>query len=373
MASNNFLEAVMDTVLDGLIIINQSGIIQRFNASACKIFGYTENEVLGKNVKILMPEPYQSSHDGYLHNYHTTGDKKIIGIGREILAQRKDGSIFPMELGVNDMEMNNEKLFVGTIRDISERKQTEKEIHQTLQKLKISNQELDQFAYIASHDLKEPLRGLANNALFLKEDYEEQLDEDGLKRISRIRFLCSRMEMLVDNLLYYSRLGRHELALVETDLNTTLEKVIELSFNKDTGAQAEFIIPEPLPKQFCDHQKVAELFRNLISNGIKYNDKPHKTIEIGITQKHNPMNQVKENRVFYVKDNGIGIDEQFFSDIFRIFKRLNSENDAVRGSGVGLTFVKKIVERHEGTIWLESEPDNGSCFYFTLNLEPENE
>lgn len=369
MSQNTFLEAVMDTVLDGLIIIDQKGTIQRFNKSACEIFGYTVEEVLGKNVKMLMPEPYQSSHDGYLHNYHTTGDKKIIGIGREILAKRKDTSVFPMELGVNEMEMDGETLYVGTIRDISKRKQAEKEMQQMLTKLKISNQELDQFAYIASHDLKEPLRGLANNALFLKEDYEDQLDEDGMKRIDRMRFLCDRMEKLVDNLLYYSRLGRHEIALVETDLNTTLKNVIELSFNNDTGAQAEFIIPKPLPTVFCDHQKVAELFRNLISNGIKYNDKQHKTIEIGVSQKPNPGNGSAKNEIFYVKDNGIGIDEQFFSDIFRIFKRLNSESDAVRGSGVGLTFVKKIVERHEGTIWLESEPGKGSCFYFTLNLE----
>ena len=369
MANDNFLEAVMDTVLDGLIIIDIVGTIKRFNSSACSIFGYAVSDVLGKNVKMLMPEPYQSSHDGYLHNYTSTGDRKIIGIGREILAQRKDGTIFPMELGVNEMEMEGERLFVGTIRDISERKAAEVEIQTTLKKLKISNQELDQFAYIASHDLKEPLRGLANNAIFLKEDYADKLDDGGNKRLDRIDFLCTRMERLVDNLLYYSRLGRHELAIIETDLNNVVHKVIELSFADDTDATAEFLFPEPLPRVVCDHQKVAELFRNLISNGIKYNEKAHKVVEIGVTQKTNPTTQKMEDRVFYVRDNGMGIDSRYFQDIFRIFKRLNEETDTKRGSGVGLTFVKKIIERHEGSIWLESEVDKGTCFYFTLNLE----
>lgn len=371
MDNGSFLEAVMDTVLDGLIIIDKEGTIKEFNASASKIFGYSSVEVLNRNVKMLMPDPYQSAHDGYLNNYHTTGEKKIIGIGREILAKRKDGSIFPMELGVNKMEMNDELLFVGTIRDISERKQAESDIQRTLEKLKISNQELDQFAYIASHDLKEPLRGLANNALFLQEDYEDTLDEAGNRRLNRMNFLCSRMEELVDSLLYYSRLGRLEMAVKATDLNKVLEKVVELSFNEDTEATAEFIVPNPLPVVVCDHQKVAELLRNLISNGIKYNTNEHKEIELGVTSKINPETQQKESRVFYVKDNGMGIDGKYFDDIFRIFKRLNEENDTVRGSGVGLTYVKKIVQRHEGSIWLESEVGKGTCFYFTLNLEPE--
>lgn len=361
--------AVMETVLDGLIIINRKGIIKNFNASAARIFGYDKSEVIDQNVKMLMPDPYQSAHDGYLDNYYKTGDKKIIGIGREILAMRKDGSIFPMELGVNEMQVGAEPLFVGTIRDISERKHAEHEIQDYVKKLKISNQELDQFAYIASHDLKEPLRGLANNALFLQEDYEELLGESGLKRITRINFLCQRMEKLVDNLLYYSRLGRHELAIVKTDLNQVVAKVKELSFSEDTGSYADISIPLPLPTVVCDKNKITELFRNLISNGIKYNNKEHKTIEIGVTEKVNPSTEEMEANVFYVQDNGIGIDEKFFADVFRIFKRLNEEDDTVRGSGVGLTFVKKIIERHEGSIWLESELGMGTTFYFTLNME----
>jgi PAS domain S-box-containing protein len=132
----------MNTVLDGLIIIDHKGAIQSFNPSAERIFGYAAGEVIGKNVRMLMPEPYHCGHDGYLKNYLDTGDKKVIGIGREVSGRRKDGSDFPMELGVNEMQLAGERMFVGTVRDITERKQAEKEIRQHLAALKHSNQEL---------------------------------------------------------------------------------------------------------------------------------------------------------------------------------------------------------------------------------------
>lgn len=365
---NNYMQTVMNTVLDGLIVIDKLGYIQIFNQSAQSIFGYEQEEVLGQNVKLLMPDPYRSEHDGYLAHHNQTGATNIIGIGREIKAQRKDGTIFPMELGVNAMEVEGKKYFVGTIRDISERKRAEEEIQSYIKKLKISNEELDQFAYIASHDLKEPLRGLANNALFLQEDYAKKLDEGADKRLERMRFLCTRMEQLVDNLLYYSRLGRHELAVTFVDLNDVVKKVQELSVADDIGLTGNIIVPDVLPEVLCDKIKITELFRNLISNSLKYNDKQHKTVEVGVTSRLNPISQKQEQRVFYVKDNGIGIEKQYFDEVFKIFRRLNFESDTERGSGVGLTFVKKIIERHDGHVWLESTLGKGTTFYFTLNM-----
>lgn len=364
-----YIETMMNTVLDGLITIDSEGTIHSFNLAAETIFGYSKSQVVGQNVRMLMPEPYQSEHDAYLHHYHQTGEKKVIGLGREIKALKRDGTVFPMELGVNEMVVQGKKMFVGTIRDISERKAAERAIQEYISKLKISNQELDQFAYIASHDLKEPLRGLANNAMFLQEDYEETLGDDGKKRLGRIRFLCGRMEQLVDSLLYYSRLGRQELAIEVTDLNTLVAKVKELTVPEEIGEHVVLSLPAKLPQITCDVPRVTELFRNLISNAVKYNHSAVKHIEVGATQATNPLTGISEPQVFYVKDNGIGIEPQFFEDIFRIFKRLNEEDDSVRGTGVGLTYVKKIVERHKGHVWLESTPGSGSCFYFTLKLE----
>ncbi|TQF71252.1 PAS domain-containing sensor histidine kinase [Pseudoalteromonas luteoviolacea] len=362
------IETIMDTVLDGLITIDMRGTIHSFNAAAEAIFGYRASDVVGRNVKMLMPEPYQSEHDMYLENYHQTGDKKIIGIGREITGRRHSGHLFPMELGVNEMVVQGKTMFVGTVRDISERKAAEAAIDSYIRKLQISNSELDQFAYIASHDLKEPLRGLANNALFLEEDHGNAMGDEGVRRIQRIRFLCTRMEKLVDSLLYYSRLGRQDLAVEHVDLNALIDSVAELTLPEETAQSVSLSIPKTLPCITCDKPKVSELFRNLISNAVKYNKSASKEIEIGVKSCIEPVHNTLETRVFYVKDNGQGIDSRFFEDIFRIFKRLNEEDDSVRGTGVGLTFVKKIVERHNGQIWVESELGRGSCFNFTLKL-----
>ena len=366
----NRLNAVMNTVLDGVITISSEGIIKSFNPAAEKIFQYSAAEVIGHNVKRLMPNPYHDQHDGYLKNYLETGDRKVIGIGRQVTAKRKDGTTFPIELGVNEMNIEGQRMFVGTIRDITERVESEEAISSYLAKLKRSNQELDDFAYIASHDLKEPLRGLSNNALFLEEDYEEILDEGGKRRLKRMKFLCHRLETLVDDLLYYSRLGRQDLAIQESDLNVIIKDITLMMETSLKEANAEVIIPQPLPGITCDAPRITEVFRNLITNAVKYNDKENKTIEVGcikdtILNSHDTPAQP----TFYVKDNGIGIKEDFYNDVFRIFKRLNDEDDNIKGTGVGLTFVKKIIERHGGKIWLESELGVGTTFYFNLNLQ----
>jgi two-component system sensor kinase FixL len=353
------LNAVMNTVLDGLIIIDAGGIVQNYNPAAEKIFGYPPEEVIHRNVKMLMPDPYRHEHDGYLHNYMVSGEAKVIGIGREVAGRRKDGSVFPMELGVNEMQVKGLRMFVGTVRDITARKTAEREIQQYVEALKRSNQELDDFAYIASHDLKEPLRGLSNNAVFLRDDYQALLDEDGKKRLARMTYLCERMERLVNDLLYFSRLGRQELAIQSTDLNAVIADICLMMEGTLHECNAIIRIVTPLPTITCDLPRVTEVFRNLITNAVKYNDKPQRIIEVGCqTGQAEP--------VFFVRDNGVGIAQQFYDDVFRIFKRLNDEDDAVKGTGVGLTFVKKIIERHHGRIWIESTPGAGSCFYFTL-------
>jgi len=355
------LSTVLNTVLDGIITIDQTGSIRSFNRAAERIFGYESQEVIGRNVNMLMPEPYHSAHDGYVHHYLATGEKKVIGSGREVSGKRKSGTTFPMELGVNEMQIEGRQLFVGMVRDITERKEAEAAIHDYVEKLKRSNQELDDFAYIASHDLKEPIRGLSNNALFLLEDYADKLDESAQKRLQRMTYLCKRMEQLIEDLLYFSRLGRQDLAVQNIDLNQVIGDIELMMESTLQEAHAQIVLPHKLPMIICDVPRVTEVFRNLITNAVKYNTCAQKLIEIGITATSND-----EVPVFYVKDNGIGIDAQFHQDIFRIFKRLNEEDDNVKGSGVGLTFVKKIIERHGGKIWLESEPGIGTSFFFTL-------
>jgi signal transduction histidine kinase len=231
--------------------------------------------------------------------------------------------------------------------------------------LERSNKDLDDFAYIASHDLKEPLRGLSNNAKFLLEDHGDRLPEDATRRLHRMGFLAARMENLINDLLYFSRLAHQDLAVRPTDLNAVIADIIALRETAEDSRTASIAVPKPLPEVVCDRTRVAEVFRNLISNALKYNESPQKRVEIGhCDEVQTPRG--RERDVFYVKDNGIGIAPEFHDDIFKIFKRLNAEEDDKKGTGVGLTFVRKIIERHGGRIWLSSTPGEGTTFFFTF-------
>ena len=226
--------------------------------------------------------------------------------------------------------------------------------------LERSNNELDAFAYIASHDLKEPLRGIHNYSNFLIEDYGEILNEEGKAKLLTLIRLTQRMEDLIDSLLHFSRLGRVDLSMQHTDLNSVVERSLDLLSARIEEMKVEIRIPRPLPTVYCDRVQMSEVFNNLIANAIKYNDKAEKWIEIGYIG-HPPAPVT-----FYVRDNGIGIREKHLEAIFRIFKRLHGPNKYGGGTGAGLTIAKKIVERHRGKIWVESTYGQGSTFYFTL-------
>ncbi|MDZ7960747.1 MAG: ATP-binding protein [Aulosira sp. DedQUE10] len=229
--------------------------------------------------------------------------------------------------------------------------------------LQRSNDELDAFAYIASHDLKEPLRGIHHYSSFLIEDYDTILDEEGKSRLRTLIRLTQRMENLIDSLLHFSRMGRVELHIQPTGLNNLVQRVLDVLSARIEETGATIRIPRPLPVILCDRVQVSEIFTNLISNGIKYNDKPEKWVEVGYLD---PASTYEEPITFYVRDNGIGIRDRHFESIFRIFKRLHGPSQYGGGTGAGLTITKKVVERHGGKIWVESTYGEGSTFYFTL-------
>ncbi len=231
--------------------------------------------------------------------------------------------------------------------------------------LERSNRELDDFSHIASHDLKEPLRGMSMKATFLLEDYKDKLDEKGVGHLRRIVYLSAHMEQLIRDLLYFSQLGRSSLAVQESDPNAMIDEIRIMLEPMLKERNAHIVVPKPLPHIICDRVRITEVFRNLITNAVKYNNKPEKLVETGFLETVDTALGQKKN-VFYVKDNGIGIAPEYHEDIFRIFKKLNEPADDKCGTGVGLTFVKKIIERYGGHIWLESKPNEGTVFYFTL-------
>ena len=261
---------------------------------------------------------------------------------------------------------------LGTAHDITEAVVTREQIQEYARELEASNKELDDFAYIASHDLKEPLRGINNYSIFLLEDYGEEMDGDAKGMLTTMQDLCKRMESLINSLLYYSRVGRVDLAYEDTPLDEIVDDVLESIKIRLDELGVEVRRPQQLPKVHCDRVRVGEIFRNLLTNGMKYNDKEEKWIEVGwLSPKEtnpsiDPDGLGRGETVFYVRDNGIGIPGKHLEKVFSIFKRLHAKDQFGGGTGAGLTIVKKIVERHNGHIWLQSEYGEGTTFYFTL-------
>lgn len=235
--------------------------------------------------------------------------------------------------------------------------------------LQRSNTELDAFAYIASHDLKEPLRGIHNYATFLLEDYGEHLAADGTQKLETLLRLSRRMEDLIEALLHFSRLGRQDIELRPVDLNDLIQTVIEVFSVSQNVDALDIRIPESLPVVQGDRILLEEVMTNLFTNALKYNDRPDKWIEVGVTQQASPVLLTRREHTYvtlYVRDNGIGIRDRHLESIFRIFKRLHGPGKYGGGTGAGLTIVKKIIERHGGQIWVESQYGHGCTFYFTL-------
>jgi signal transduction histidine kinase len=252
-------------------------------------------------------------------------------------------------------------------QELTERRRAEGELADRNAELVQINRELDDFAYIASHDLKEPLRGIHNYSRFLIEDYGPRFNEDGRAKLETLSRLSRRMETLIDSLLHYSRLGRADLALEPVDVQEVVEDVIERLAISLREQHVEVRIPRRLPVVRSDRVRLAEVFANLVTNAIKYNDKPQRWIEIGVADTPRAVGaDAGREPTFYVCDNGIGIPERHLETVFRIFKRLHRRDQYGGGTGAGLTIVRKIVERHNGHVWIESTPGEGTTVFFTL-------
>ncbi len=242
---------------------------------------------------------------------------------------------------------------VGSIEDINQRILAQ-------EALKISNDELDQFAYIASHDLREPLRGMRNFADFLIEDYSEKLDGEGIQFLHTIKKLGARLDSYLDSLLYYSRLGRSELAYQDTDLNSLIDDV-KLSHVNPAEKNIEFVVQKDLPIIKCDSVKLTIILGNLFQNAIRYNTSEIKKIKIKYKKKRNKKHQ------FWVSDNGIGMKKDSWPRIFTIFQRLHSKEAFEGGTGLGLSLAQKSVEKHGGELWVEkSKEGKGTTFSFVI-------
>jgi len=356
----HFVQTLLNVAPMPIFFKNKEGNFQGCNKAFEEFIGIRKETLIGKKVFDIVPPDLAEIYHKMDEALFARSDIQIY----ETQAQAADGSLRNIVLNkaVYADAAGEIGGLIGVITDITEIKKTKQLLEKHNIELEQSNQELDDFAYTVSHDLREPLRGIHNFSAFLMEDYAEKLDDTGKMMLETLSTLSKRLDDQILAILNYSRIGRADLPTEETDMNSLLRDVLDsLQFSLDESHVAVWI-PRPLPAVRCDKVRIAEVFQNLISNAIKYNDKIEKWIEIG-------YNGDETKPVFYVRDNGIGIAEKHFKNIFKIFKRLHSKNLYGGGTGAGLTIVKKIIERHGGKIWLLSELSKGSTFYFTLEGE----
>lgn len=355
--SEGRLRAIVDTAVDAIITIDEKGCITSFNPAAVRMFGYGPEEVQGRNVNVLMPSPYHDEHDSYLNNYLGTGMKKIIGIGREVIGRRKDGTMFPMDLAVSETHLGDRRIFTGIVREISDRKRAEAGMARQAEELARSNVELERFAFVASHDLQEPMRTVRSFAQLLQRRFGEVLTGDGAEYLQFITDGVQRMHTLINDLLDYSRVNSQGAAFAPADCQQILSKILgnlQASIEQH-GAQ---VTVDSLPTVIADATQLGQVFQNLIVNAIKFHDTRPPQIHVS-------AEEAPTEWIFTVCDNGIGIAPEYFERIFIIFQRLHTIEE-YGGTGIGLAICKKIVERHGGRIWVESKPGEGSKFHFTI-------
>jgi len=366
-AAQALLASIVVSSTDAIMSKTIARIITSWNPTAERLFGYTAAEAIGKPMTFLIP-PDQRDEEVELLARVARGEQVT---RYETTRLRKDGSLIDVSVTLSPIYDRMGRI-VGVSKiahDITGRRALEESTRQANQRLaaamielKRSNQELDDFARVAAHDLKEPLRGIHNYVSFLLEDYADRLDEHGRNYLFSMQRLASRMAKLIDSLLDFSRLGSAPLDMKEVNLDTVLNEVAEdlKLFLIDHGV--ELRRPVRLPVVTGNAIRLGELLQNLITNAAKFNDKLEKWVEVG-------CDNTKETPVFSVRDNGIGIPQQHQKSVFSIFKRLHAQDKYGGGTGAGLTVAKKIVERHGGRIWMESTPGEGTTFFFTLAAE----
>jgi PAS domain S-box-containing protein len=361
--SRDYVDSIIRGMIDALIVVDPEARIRTVNSATCQLLGYQEKELIGQPVETVFASGKQTPleeinlqkivKEGELKNYETSW-------------KTKRGAMVPVLFGGSVMKNEEGRILciICTARDITERKEAEEKLQETMAELERSNTELEQFAYVASHDLQEPLRMVGSFTELLARRYKGNLDADADEFIAYVVDGASRMQKMINALLAYSRVGTRGKRFAPTDCQIILQQALDnlQVAIKESGAE---VTHEPLPTVTADASQLLQLFQNLLANAIKFRSDQPPRIHIGAKRKEDAW-------LFSVQDNGIGIAEEFFDRIFIVFQRL-CDKEQYPGTGIGLSICRKIVARHGGHIWVESELGKGATFYFTIPTELKGE
>ena len=348
-SSDKMVGLILDSAVDGIVTIDEMGIMKSFNPAAERIFGYALDEVIDKNIKMLMPSPYSDLHDNYLKHYRDTGERKIIGIGREVLGLRKDGSTFPLDLAVSELDMDGVRMFTGIVRDITERKMMER----------MKNE----FVSTVSHELRTPLTSIRGSLGVIQGGVVGELTEKGSQLVNIAVNNCDRLVRLINDILDIEKMesGMMEFNFSKVDITSLIERVLESNraFAEQHDASLEFDVQSTNVWAKCDSDRFDQVLTNLLSNAIKYSP------EGGAVTLS--LNFDEERMIIEVIDQGAGVPESFRARLFEKFAMADgSDTRLTKGTGLGLSISQAIVERHGGAISYVDRDGIGSCFQIRM-------
>lgn len=368
--SEKLSKAIMDHVVDGIITIDSQGIIQSFNPAAEKIFGYSASEVLGKNINMLMPDPYHTEHDGYLRQYLNSGMAKIIGFGREVKGLRKNGTVFPLDLGVSEVYLEGKLLFTGIVRDITERKKWEEELVVAKLEAEKASQAKTEFLSRMSHELRTPLNSIMGFSQLLKmAAVKEHYPENQVIFIDQVHKAGSHLLDLINEILDLSRVesGKIDVHLEPVHLPELFNELVVFIQPIAQENKIQIINKVDLNGYTmiqADRARLRQCLLNLLSNAVKYNKK-NGVVTLECLQPE------PDTLRLCVTDTGPGLSEEQRASLFEPFERLGAENSEIEGTGIGLTITKKIVEIMGGKLGYETYLGLGSTFFIELPLHVE--
>ena len=360
------LQAVVSSVIDGIITIDEKGTVKSFNQAAERLFGYAREEVLERNVRMLMPDPYHGEHDQYLANYGRTREAKIIGIGREVVGRRKDGSTFPMDLAVSEMRAGAARMFVGIARDITERKKAEEDLRLAKEQAEDANRAKSQFLANMSHELRTPLNAILGYSEMLEESAEDEDRSQDAADAKKIQVAGHHLLELIDSVLDLSKIeaGMIELHLEEFDVVELIDGVTQTAMPlfERKGNTLEVRCDEAVGAMHADLTRVRQVLFNLLSNASKFTDQG--TVCLSAVRQADAGRDWLE---FAVSDTGIGMTEEQLARIFEPFQQADSSTTRnYGGTGLGLTICREFCQMMGGDIRVESEPGRGSTFTMRL-------